>query len=197
MMNEAHTAEARYKGAMVDAAGMADELRNEQDSGLGYEKMRKVLECQVKEMQSKLDDSEGSTLKTGKKAMHKMDSRIRELYSELDSEERRLADAQANLHKSERHVKEIVYASDEDKRNKTRMNRLIGDLEGQVKSYSKQIEEAEEIAALNLTKYRNVQTALANSQERADLGEHAAAKTRVKVRGSSIKLVSNTTFHLL
>merc|ERR1711963_199678 len=99
MMNECRATEDRYKNAMVDAARMAVDLRCEQDSGSSFEKMKKVLECQVKEMQSKLDDSESNTLKTGKKAMHKMDSRIRELYSEFAACQRRLADAQANLHK--------------------------------------------------------------------------------------------------
>ena len=41
----------------------------------------------------------------------------------------------------------------------------------QVKSYKKQIEEAEEIAALNLAKFRKVQTELEQSEERADLNE--------------------------
>ena len=41
----------------------------------------------------------------------------------------------------------------------------------QVKSYKKQIEEAEEIAALNLAKFRKVQADLESSEERADISE--------------------------
>ena len=40
-----------------------------------------------------------------------------------------------------------------------------------MKSYKKQIEEAEEIAALNLAKYRKVQADLESSEERADINE--------------------------
>ena len=36
------------------------------------------------------------------------------------------------------------------------MQALIDQLQGKIKSYKKQIEEAEEIAALNLAKYRQV-----------------------------------------
>ena len=37
------------------------------------------------------------------------------------------------------------------------MQALIDQLQGKIKSYKKQIEEAEEIAALNLAKYRQAQ----------------------------------------
>ena len=41
----------------------------------------------------------------------------------------------------------------------------------QVKGYKRQIEEAEEIAALNLAKFRKVQEDLENAEERADVNE--------------------------
>jgi predicted nucleic acid-binding Zn-ribbon protein len=41
---------------------------------------------------------------------------------------------------------------------------LIDQLQGKIRSYKKQIEEAEEIAALNLAKYRQTQANLATSQ---------------------------------
>ena len=43
-----------------------------------------------------------------------MESRIRELESEMDAESRRFADAQKNMRKSERRVKELVFAQEED-----------------------------------------------------------------------------------
>merc|ERR1712058_62261 len=122
----------------------------------------------------------------GKKAMAKMDTRIRELESELDAENRRNADAQKNLRKSERHVKELTYTQDEDRKNHERMQALIDQLQGKIKSYKKQIEEAEEIAALNLAKYRQVQGNLAQSGERADLNEQALAKIKAQSRASSL-----------
>merc|ERR1712068_24267 len=116
--------------------------------------------------------------------MGKMDSRIRELESELDAENRRLNDAQKGLRKSERKIKELTYAQDEDRKNHERMQALIDQLQGKIKSYKKQIEEAEEIAALNLAKFRQVQTNLSDSSERADLNEQALAK--MKARGRSV-----------
>merc|ERR1712032_896811 len=82
------------------------------------------------------------------------ETRIRELESELDAETRRFGDVTKNLRKSERSIKELSFAADEDRKNHERMQALIDQLQGKVKSYKKQIEEAEEIAALNLAKYR-------------------------------------------
>merc|ERR1711929_38915 len=89
---------------------------------------------------------------------------IRELESEIDAENRRQADAQKNLRKSERHIKELTYQQDEDRKNHERMQSLIDQLQGKIKSYKKQIEEAEEIAALNLAKFRQVQGNFAEAQ---------------------------------
>merc|ERR1712109_443657 len=117
MASEAHLSDEKAKKAMVDAARIADELRSEQDLAQAFEKDRKLLECQVKDMQQHLDEAETNALKGGKKAMNKMETRIRELESELEAENRRFSDAQKNLRKSERRNKEITYSSDEDRKN--------------------------------------------------------------------------------
>merc|ERR1711902_35171 len=103
----------------------------------------------------------------GKKAMNKMETRIRELESEVDAEARRMADGQKNLRKSERRIKELTYASDEDRKNHERMQALVDQLQAKIKSFKKQIEEAEEIAALNLAKFRTAQGSLSEATERA------------------------------
>merc|ERR1711936_772377 len=189
MSSEAHLSDEKAKKAMVDAARLADELRMEQEAALGFERDRKLLECQIKDVQQRLDEAETNALKGGKKAMNKMESRIRELESEVDAESRRCADAQKNLRKSERRIKEMTYASDEDRKNHERMQALIDQLQSKIKSYKKQIEEAEEIAALNLAKFRQAHAQLADAEERADLNEQALAKSKAKgARGSSIPL---------
>merc|ERR1712112_346755 len=68
-------------------------------------------------------------------------------------------------------IKELTFAADEDKKNHERMQSLIDQLQGKVKSYKKQIEEAEEIAALNLAKYRKVAGALGDAEAAADANE--------------------------
>merc|ERR1712088_107621 len=158
MAAEASLSEEKAQRAMVDAARLADELRTEQDVAQSLERERKLLEAQVKDIQSRVDEAQTQALKGGKKAMTKMDTRIRELESELDAENRRMADAQKNMRKSER----------------------------KIKSYKKQIEEAEEIAALNLAKYRQAQNSVADATERADSNEQTLAKNRARARSAPI-----------
>merc|ERR1712165_228601 len=176
--------EEKAKKAMVDAARLADELRTEQEVAQTFEKDRKLLECQAKDLQARLDTAEADALKGGKKAMNKMETRIRELQSELDAESRRFADAQKNLRRSERRIKELAFAGDEDRKNHERVQGLIDSLQGKIKSYKRQIEEAEEIAALNLAKFRQAQNNLADAEERSDLNDQALAKLKAKGRAS-------------
>ena len=186
MANEAHLSEEKSKKAMVDAARLADELRGEQEMAQGFEKDRKLLECQLKDMHARLDEAETNALKGGKKAMNKMESRIRELESEVDAESRRSGDAQKNLRKSERRIKELTYASDEDRKNHERMQALVDQLQAKIKSYKKQIEEAEEIAALNLAKYRKAQQELEEAEERSKLAENQLTMNRSSRAGSML-----------
>merc|ERR1711910_159089 len=186
MTGEAKISEGKATKAMVDAARLAEELRGEQDMAQGFERDRKLLECQVKDMQARLDDAETNALKGGKKAMNKMESRIRELESEVDAEARRMGDSQKNLRKSERRIKEMTYASDEDRKNHERMQALIDQLQSKIKSYKKQIEEAEEIAALNLAKFRQAEGQLGEAAQSADLNEQALAKAKARGRSGSI-----------
>ena len=191
MATEAALSDDKATKAMVDAARLADELRSEQEIALSFEKDRKLMDCQLKDMHGRLDEAETNALKGGKKAVNKMDTRIRELESEVDAENRRFGDSTKNLNKSERRIKELAYAADEDRKNQERMQGLVDQLQAKIKTYKKQIEEAEEIAALNLAKFRQAQGLLADAEERADLNEQALAKAKVKGRaGSSIPMVS-------
>merc|ERR1712165_98455 len=186
MTNEAKMSEDKAARAMVDAARLADELRCEQEPAMNLEKDKKLLEAQCKDAATRADEAEVSALKGGRKAMIKMETRIRELESELDAENRRHADVTKNLRKSERSIKELTFAADEDRKNHERMQALIDQLQGKVKSYKKQIEEAEEIAALNLVKYRKVAGALGDAEAAADQSEQVLA--RMKARGRSASL---------
>ena len=51
MFSETQLAEEKCKKAMIDAARLADELRLEQDCSQTFERERKLLECQAKDIQ--------------------------------------------------------------------------------------------------------------------------------------------------
>jgi myosin heavy chain 6/7 len=184
MASEARLSNEKASKAMVDAARLADELRCEQELAQELERSHKVSDAQVKDMQSRLDEAEMNALKGGKKAMNKLESRIHELESKLEAESRRNSDSFKNLNRSERRIKELTFSADEDRKNHERMQSLVDQLQSKIKCFRKQIEEAEEIAALDLAKFRKVQNDLSDAAEHADLNEQALGKA--KARGRSV-----------
>lgn len=55
-----------------------------------------------------------------------------------------------------------------------------------MRTYKKQIEEAEEIAAMNLAKFRKTQVDMQESLERADISEQALGRFRARGRSMSV-----------
>ena len=72
-------------------------------------------------------------MKWGRKMAAKLENRIRELESEMDSEQRRLGDATKNFRKGDRMIKEYTYKADEDRKNAERMQDLVDKLQQQVR----------------------------------------------------------------
>merc|ERR1712142_830786 len=85
----------------------------------------------------------------GKQAIAKLETRVKELEVNLQDETAKYMQTDKNVRLSERRIKELTFQSEEDKKN-----------------YKRQIEEAEEIAALNLAKFRKSQQQLEAMEER-------------------------------
>lgn len=184
-LNEYKASEDRSKAAMADAARLAELLRQEQENTQQSDRIRKSLETQLKEMQVRLDEAEAAAMKGGKKVIAKLESRIRELESELDGEQRRYQETNKNLSKHDRRIRELQFQVDEDKKNAERTHDLIEKLQNKLKTQKRQIEEAEELANLNLQKFRQIQHQLDDAEERADQAENSLSKMRAKSRSST------------
>ncbi|KAM3874219.1 myosin heavy chain, fast skeletal muscle-like [Diretmus argenteus] len=181
-VQEARNAEDKAKKAITDAAMMAEELKKEQDTSSHLERMKKNLEVTVKDLQHRLDEAENLAMKGGKKQLQKLESRVHELETEVDAEQRRGADAVKGVRKYERRVKELTYQTEEDKKNLARLQDLVDKLQLKVKAYKRQAEEAEEQANVHLSKCRKVQHELEEAEERADVAESQVNKLRSKSR---------------
>merc|ERR1712122_97591 len=145
MLRGAKGSEDKAKKAMVDAARLADELRAEQDHCAVQEKAKRALTSQLSELEGRLADANEAAAKGGRNAMAKLESRIR--------------------------IMELQFQQDEDKKNQDSMSELANKLQMKIKTYKKQIEEAEEIAALNLAKYRKAQQELEETEDRNKMAE--------------------------
>ncbi|NWY03157.1 MYH8 protein, partial [Nothoprocta ornata] len=152
-IQEARNAEEKAKKAITDAAMMAEELKKEQDTSAHLERMKKNLDQTVKDLQHRLDEAEQLALKGGKKQIQKLEARVRELEGEVDSEQKRSAEAVKGVRKYERRVKELTYQSEEDRKNILRLQDLVDKLQMKVKSYKRQSEEAVSIALRSEKEY--------------------------------------------
>merc|ERR1711879_338037 len=139
MLSQAKNSEEKAKKAMADAARLADELRAEQDHAGSQEKAKRCLEAQILELEQRLSEANDMASKGGRNAMAKLESRIRELEIELGSVQCKTSETYKSFQKAERRVKEL------------------------------QFQQAEEIAALNLAKYRKAQQGLEEAEERAKM----------------------------
>ncbi len=137
-------------------------------------------------------------------------------------EQHRHQETLKELRKNDRRLKELVFQVEEDRKNQLRLQDLTEKLQNKIKIYKRQVEEAgeyfkkishsdkrisffilEEIAAVNLAKYRKAQTDLGklsrihmrnakniqfclveDSAERADVAENQLSKLRTKNRST-------------
>uniref|UniRef100_A0A0N5B084 Myosin motor domain-containing protein n=1 Tax=Syphacia muris TaxID=451379 RepID=A0A0N5B084_9BILA len=174
------------KTASADAARLAEELRQEQEHSSHIDRMRRALEAQIKEMQARLDDAEAAALRGGKKIIAKLEERIHALEQELDIEHRKTSDMEKELKREDRRIRELEFQLEEDRRNSERLTDLTDKLQLKVKAYKRQAEEAEEVAAVNLGKYRQLQSQVEDANERADIAENSLAKLRCMNRSATL-----------
>uniref|UniRef100_A0A8B9LJ79 Myosin, heavy chain 7B, cardiac muscle, beta b n=1 Tax=Astyanax mexicanus TaxID=7994 RepID=A0A8B9LJ79_ASTMX len=185
-LQECRNAEEKAKKAITDAAMMAEELKKEQDTSTHLERMKNNMEQTIKDLQMRLDEAEQIALKGGKKQIQKLETRVRELESELDCEQKKSGEFQKGIRKYERRIKELTYQTEEDRKNLLRMQDLIDKLQAKVKSYKRQAEDAEEQVSTNMTRFRKIQHELDDAEERADMAESQINKLRVRTRETNV-----------
>merc|ERR1712029_30221 len=164
---QAKGSEEKAKRAMVDAARLADELRAEQDHTAALGKGKAALTATMGELELNLGAANEVAAKGGRSAMAKLENRIHELEIELGAISAKTGETMKAFHRAERHVKELSFQGEQYKKNQDSMSDLAGKLQAKIKTYKNQIAEAEEIAALNLAKFRKAQADLESNEERA------------------------------
>ena len=115
----------------------------------------------------------------------KLESRSRDIELELNRTIQQTDEVHKSITKGERRVKELLFQQEENKKNQDRITDLVDKLQQKIKSYKKQIEEAEEIAAINLAKYRKAQQDFEEAEERSKICEANITKYK-SARGVSM-----------
>merc|ERR1719376_620631 len=127
------TQEETLMKAMNDAGRLADELRAEQEHSSMIEGLRKGLECQVRDLQTSLEEAEAIALRSGKKLVAKMETRIRDLENDLNTESKRHSETMNNAIRHERQAKELELQTEEDQKNMKRLQEMVEKLSNKVK----------------------------------------------------------------
>merc|ERR1712165_576690 len=185
MLASRKNSEEKAKKAMVDAGRLADELRAEQDHAGAQERAARSTEVSLSEMQKKAEEASFAMARGAAQIPAKLESRSRDIEQELNRTIQMTDEVHKSITKGERRVKELLFQQEENKKNQDRITDLVDKLQQKIKSYKKQIEEAEEIAAINLAKYRKAQQDFEEAEERSKLCEANIQKFRAS-RGASM-----------
>lgn len=109
---------------------------------------------------------------------------MHELEVELESEHRNKEEIMKEVKRNDRKLKDVALAADEDKKNQVRMQLTIDQLQHKIAAYKRQLDETEEVASLNLAKFRKATAELSEVQERSDQVEMQLNRTRSQQRAS-------------
>ncbi len=119
-----------------------------------------------------------SSIKGGKRTIKILEQKNNDLEAELEHEKKRHNEALAEIKKNDRKIKELIVQLDEEGRSNSRLQELHEKLQSKIRIYKKQAEDAEEIAQINLSKFRKATLELQDAQERADQAETQVSKAR-------------------
>ena len=74
--------------------------------------------------------------------IQKLEARVRELEAELEGEQRRHVETNKNYRTQDRKLKEVMFQSDEDKKQIEKAGEMADKLQNKIKVYRRQVEEA-------------------------------------------------------
>ena len=173
---QAKTADEKTKRAMVDAEDMANKLKAEQTHSYKQTKSQQILNSKIAETAARLAEANDQAAAGGRDAMARLESRISELESELGSVQATTGETHKAFQKAERHIKELQFQQVHDSKVHTRRSLEVTQLQDQIKTLQGQVEEAEEIAALNLAKFQKAKKDLDEADRK---GRAAASSGRI------------------
>merc|ERR1719204_1207359 len=174
----AKAADGAAKKALADSAKVHAEWKAQGNTIAALEGAKKNLEASNHALAMKLEDAEAAGAKGSKKALGDLKAKYDALFDDYESSGKIYLDLQKSYKKQERAFKELAFQADEDAKNNKRMSDLVGALQGKLKQYKIQSEEAEALANDNLLKYRKALNEKGAAEERADAAESALARMR-------------------
>lgn len=198
---ELRISDERYQKVQVELKSTIQILHEEQERIVKIEAIKKSLEVEVKNLSVRLEEVEANAVVGARRAISKLESQVRDMELELESERKNHAETIKILRKKERQVKEIVIQCEEDQKNVLLLQEQLDKATGRLNQYKRQLSEQEGLSAQTITRVRRVQRELEAAEERAEVAEcnlnmvrtkHRTFVTTSTVPGSQVYLVSET-----
>jgi len=187
--NEARSADEKAGKAMGEVARLMAELNAANEGSSTADKSRSILAKQVAELQSQLEDNEFSAGGKGLKAqVRKLEARILELESDLDTEGRKSAEIVKQARKADKRVKELIYQLEDESKNTERSSEAAEKLNAKLIKMRLAHEESEGNNAQWQSKFKKAICELEESEERSDCAEQALQKARQRARSAQSQM---------
>jgi len=199
---ELRLSDERYQKVQVELKSTVELLHEEQERIVKIEAIKKSLEVEVKNLSVRLEEVEANAVVGARRAISKLESRVRDMELELESEKKNHAETIKILRKKERTVKEIIIQCEEDQKNVLLLQEQLDKSNARLAQYKRQLTEQESFSSQSVTRARRVQRELEHAEERADVAEsnlnmvrakHRTFVTTSAVPGSQVYLVSSET----
>jgi len=183
--NDKYAAQDKANKAASELAKVVNELAAAQNATAAAEASRANLANQVSALTARAEDAEGSQGKGLKAAIRKLEQRIIELESDLDTEARKAAEAVKVGRKAEKKAKELQMQMEDDAKAVSAANANAAKLAEKLNKMRLNLDEAENAAATNASKYKKAIAELEDAEERCEAAEVALQKARARARTAS------------
>merc|ERR1712042_244397 len=182
---ELKLADDRANKAGNDAQHFESLLREEQAKIVNLVNAKKALENEVRSLSVRIEEIETTAVASSKRTIQKMEVRITELETMLNTEKKSHAVSITELHKKERSIKELILQSEEDRKNIIILQESLDKLNEKIKMYKRQLEEQESISNSNIMRVKKFQRELESSEARAEEAESTLNQFRSRERVSA------------
>jgi len=179
---ELKLADERANKAGTDAQHYESLLREEQNKMVSLVNAKKALENEVRSLSVKIEEIESTSVASSKRTIQKMEIRITELETMINTEKKSHSVTMTELHKRERSIKELILQSEEDRKNILILQESLDKLNEKIKMYKRQLDEQESISNSNIMRVKKFQRELESAESRAEEAESTLNQFRSRER---------------
>ncbi|XP_055742707.1 myosin-9-like isoform X2 [Salvelinus fontinalis] len=172
----------RLKRALLQTDQMTVELTAERSTSQRLEGARSQQERQNKELKLKLQELEGTVKSKYKATIAALEAKIAQLEEQVDIETRERQQASKLVRRTEKKLKEVVLAVDDERRNTEQYKDQSDKLNSRMKQLKRQLEESEEEAQRANANRRKLQRELEDATESADSMNREVSTLKSKLR---------------